>query len=396
MEITATRYFFSQTADRNLAYLGLLGGVVFLVVFGILDVFRSAPFGLDFFVFHKAAVIFLNGGNPWQEMAQAGDAFAYPPHAASLLALYGFVPQSVALTLHTGVNILSILVIAYLLNLWFFNIREFSRINLAQGAGLALFIGNPFMAHIVFEGQIALPTAACVFLSWHYLKKQDGLKKQDWILSGVFLGLATIKPQIVVLYIVWLLISLQIRVLAVGALTAFVMMIPAFIAFGPVDSFSFWFDSFEFYNSVGANIPGSYHVVGFESLFAALGVPGTGLIFKSVSVLSVAIIFYWRKHIDDALLVQLFLVLSFTFIFGHDTGYAVIVGIFSMLLSLTMTRGFSWRLIPAVVVLLVFFFPQRFLRDIPLPILHHTRTLIIPIACWLVFHYMPHHEKHDV
>ncbi len=389
IEVKASRYFFSQTADRNLAFLGMLGGVVFLTAFGILGLFRSAPFGLDFSVFHKAAVIFLNGGNPWQAMAQAGDAFAYPPHAASLMAIYGFMPESVALTLHTAVNIFSIIVIACLLNLWFFKIREFSRINLAQGAGLALFIGNPFMAHIVFEGQIALPAAACVFLSWHYLKLHR------WVWAGVFLGCATIKPQIAILYIVWLLFSFQFRVLTIGALTALLLSIPAFIVFGPIDSYLFWFESLAFYKTVGANIPGSFHVVGFESLFAALGVEGTGGIFKVMSVLSLAIIFYWQKHIPDALLVQLLLVLSFTFIFGHDTGYAVVVGIFSMLLTLVMARGFSWRLIPAIAVILVFFFPQRFLREIPLPILHHTRTLILPIACWMTFLYMPKITKYD-
>ena len=46
-------------------------------------------------------------------MAQADEAFAYPPHTTSLLAIYGLVPEPLALTLHTGVNILSIIVIAH-------------------------------------------------------------------------------------------------------------------------------------------------------------------------------------------------------------------------------------------------------------------------------------------
>lgn len=392
MHTQPPRYFFTQSTDRNLAFLGLLGGCAFLLAFGVLGLFRSAPFGLDFSVFHKAAVIFINGGNPWQDMAAAGDAFAYPPHTTSLLAVYGFMPRTIALALHTILNIVSIVVMASLLNRWFFHIREFSRINLAQGAGLALFIGNPFMAHIIFEGQIALPAAAAVFLSWHFWKLEKIFP------AGIFLGLATIKPQVVIFYIVWLMFALQWRVLAVGVATATVLLLPAFFAFGPVDAFLFWFESFEFYNSVAANIPGSIHVVGFESLFAGMGVEGSGILFKPLGFVVLFMLYRWRHHIDDALLVQLFMALAFTFLFGHDTGYAVIVGIFSMLITLVMQRGFSWHLIPMMLVVLVFFFPQRFLREIPIPLLHHTRTLIVPIACWMTFVYLRSraHETHKI
>lgn len=378
--------FFNPSSDRWLAYLAIVGALVFLLMFGVLGIFRSAPFGVDFQVFYSAAKVFVSGANPWVELVASGHAFAYPPHTASLLAFYGFLPPALALTLHTAINIASIFIIAGLANRWFIR-GSVTSLSLPQGLALAVIVGNPFTAHSVFEGQIALPAAAALFLSWHFLRTQR------WLLAGLLLGVATIKPQVSMLYLVWLLLNGNFRVLLVGAAAVLLLLLPAFAVLGPVEAFLSWFQSFAYYNSVTANIPGSFHVVGLESFFAAIDIGNLGWVFKASSVIALLLLFHYRHYVTPELTVNLFLVLALTFIYGHDTDYAVLGMVFSMLLFLAMQHGWSWRLALAALVLLALFFPQRFLREIPFPPLHHTRTFVVPLCCILVFLWQPSAAK---
>lgn len=236
------------------------------------------------------------------------------------------------------------------------------------------------MAHSVFEGQIVLPAAAAVMLSWHFLKKER------WLVSGVFLGLATIKPQVSILYIVWLLLNMNTRVLATGGSTAVIMLIPAFISFGPVEAFTNWITSLSGYKIVPANIPGSVHVVGLESFFAALNIANDiGWLIKPFSLIATVLIYVYRSKFSHILVVHMFLVFALTFIYGHDTDYSSIILMWSFMSFLTLQYGKVHHYIMALFLLLGFFFPQRILREYDIPALHHTRTFLIPLCCYFVF-----------
>lgn len=370
---------FSAKTEAVLAVLGVLGALAFLFLFGIVGFLREGSFGFDFVVFHKAGVQFLDGLNPWRESIDSGGPFSYPPHLSVFIAFYGLFTFKVGLYIHAALNLVSIASIAFLANRWFIGITSLRTMNLAQGICLAFVIGNPFMAHSLYEGQWTLPAVAALFLSWHFLQKNH------WLVAGIFLGLATIKPQVSVLYIVWLLLGLNFRVLFVGGALASIMLLPAIWSFGIVDMFLEWFASMDYYATQWANKPGSPHVVGLEGFFVSLGVQGSGVIFKVLSLVLVVALYLKREHFSPLLIVNLFLVAALTFIYGHDTDFVTL----SLLWSYFVLIGFQQQSYRALVIvaglLLLMFFPQRFIRAFDIPVLFHSRTFIVLISCWFIY-----------
>ncbi len=371
--------FFSKKIDNAFSWTAIVGAVLFVALFGVAGVFRSGQFGFDFLVFHKAGVDFVNSVDPWLASIGTGAPFSYPPHISGFILFYGVLPLSVALGIHTVLNLFSVAVVAWLANKWFIRHQYQQPMALATGLAIAISLGNPFIAHSVYEGQWSLPAVSFLFLSWHFLKSQKTL------LAGIFLGLATIKPQVSILYIVWLLIHRDIRVLLYGFGVAVVLMSPALFKFGLVGVFESWFQSMEYYGTQYANIPGTFFVVGLNSFFVSQGVMGLDLIFKLGSIAAVVALYVFRNSVSDVLTVILFLVFALTFIYGHDTDYVTLSILWSYFICLAFQRRDWLSLGGMAVVLLLMFFPQRFLREIPVDVLHHTRTFALILGAVMAY-----------
>ncbi len=376
---SASLRLFAPKVEAVLALVGCCVALCFLLLFGIIGLFRDGHLGFDFVVFHNAGVQFLQGINPWLASIDSGAPFSYPPHLVSLVAFYGALPFELGLAIHTGVILFSIASVAYLANRWFLRIGDVRCMSLAQGIALALILGSPFVAHSVYEGQWSLPAVAVLFWSWHFLKQRR------WLLAGLFLGLATIKPQVSLLYIFWLILNRQIRVLLVGAALAGLMLTPAFAQFGLLGTFTAWFESMAYYATQWANVPGSPHVVGVEGLLVSIGIAGSGWFLKGCALVALVLLYRYRCTITHTLMVQLFLVLALTFIYGHDTDYVTL----SMLLGYTVILAFNQRSWAALgiagILLFIMCFPQRFIRAFDIPVLFHTRTVALLIMCYFVW-----------
>ncbi len=377
----------STRLDYRISLLIIVAAFLFLYFFGIQGFMKAAPFGDDFAVFYRAGTHFLQAEDPWLRLIDSGTPYSYPPHSLSLVGLYNLLPFDIALAAHTALNIFSILVLAYCANQWFLKISHYRDITAAQLLPLALLIGNPYMATSIHQGQLALPAAAAVFLSWNFLKRGH------WILAGVFLGLATIKPQLSALYVLWLLFTFNIKTLLVGATLALLMIVPGALTFGFIEVFVSWITSMGGYSKVAINAPGAPYVVGLESLFAAYGVDGTGIVFKPLALMALIFLFRNRQYFDDVQILQLFFVIAFTFVYGHDYDYAAVIAIFSYCLYLTLSRPTVPKLVGVFFLMLFFFVPQRILRGIDVPLLHHTRTFLLPLCCYLVFLWSPSERK---
>ncbi len=371
--------FFSPRTESALAGLAVSGALCFLFLFGIYGLLRSGVFGFDFVVFHKAGLEFLHGVNPWLAAVDTGAPFSYPPQLASFIAFYGALSFKAALYIHTAINLCAIASIAYLANCWFLGITNLRNMSLAQGLCLSFLIGNPFVAHSLYEGQWTIVAVAMLYWSWHFLQKNK------WILSGLFLGLATIKPQVSILYIIWLLFGLNLRVLFVGGMLAVFMLLPAIMVFGFLETFSGWFVSMDDYMQQYANIPGSPYVVGFEGLFVSLGVERSGGVFKIISVLCAFALYIKRKQISPLLVVNGFLVSALSFIYGHDTDYVTLSLLWSYFLFLAFQKQSYIALGTVMATLFIMFFPQRIIRAMDVSILVHSRTLVVLVCCWFVY-----------
>ena len=371
---------FSQRIDNILAFVGIVFAMLFLYLFGVLGLFKSGAFGFDFAVFYKAGTNVLEGVNPWLH-ANLHQPFSYPPQALTLFSFYALMPYDVALVVHTLVNLISVAVLGCLANIWFLKIKKLSDVSLVEGICFAIIIGNPFMAHSVYEGQLVLPVTALIFLSWHTMQKGQ------WLVPGLLLAAATIKPQISLLYVCWLVASGQFRVILSSGFFVALLCIPAAIIVGPVDMFVDWITSITGYYTSSANAIGSPHVVGLESFLYAIGLSGLTIISKPLALIALLWLYFNRRHFDHVQLVNIFLVIGFTFLYAHDTDYAAIILLWSYAMYLALNSRSILNISLLVVLLIVFFFPQRILRDIDLPVLHHTRTLVIPLCCFLV-HYL--------
>lgn len=376
---SAPMSFFPPRTEAVLAGLLVAGALCFLFLFGIVGLFRSGVFGFDFIVFHKAGVEFLHGVNPWLAAVDTGAPFSYPPQLASLISFYGALSFKTALYIHTAISLCAVASIALLANRWFLGITSLSNMSLAQGLCLSFLIGNPFVAHSLYEGQWTIVAVAMLYWSWHFLQKEK------WILSGLFLGVATIKPQVSILYVIWLLFGLNFRVLFVGGLLAVLMLLPAISVFGVFETFSSWFVSMDDYMQQFANKPGSPYVVGFEGVFVSMGVEKSGIVFKMLSILSVLALYIKRKQLSPLLIVNGFLVSALSFIYGHDTDYVTLSLLWSYFLFLAFKKQSYIALGVAIATLFVMFFPQRVIRAMDISMLVHSRTLVVLLCCWFVY-----------
>ncbi|MFN7025210.1 MAG: glycosyltransferase 87 family protein [Pseudorhizobium sp.] len=360
------------------AMASLMLSFLCLYAVGIAGVGKSAPLGDDFSVFYRAGTLFLNGNNPWLALATTGQPFSYPPHALTLLSLYAALPTQVALTVHLLISILAIGVICYCANAWFLNVGCVKNMTLPQALGFALIIGNPYTATSLYQGQTTLLVTAALLLSWLFLTRGHKLA------AGLLLAVATFKPQLSLFYLLWLILSVEVFVLAAGALFAAVLLLPSVMAFGMVGTFVSWIDSLGSYADISINMPGSPFVVGLESLLVAHGFAPASVAFLLFGALATGLLFLLRKHLGEFEQIQMLLALSCTFLFVHDYDYVVILLIWSALLHHALMSRSLAKPLAFGILAVGFFIPQRLLRDIDLPTVVHARTLILVVAV-LVF-----------
>lgn len=376
----------SEKLDYRWPLLVLFLACVFLVVTGIFGVLKTASFSInfsesftDFSVFYQAGTFFLQGQDPWLFLLDSGTPFSYPPHSLVVVGFYNLFPYYYAVALHIVLMAASIAAICFCANRWFLKIHSFKDMTLAQLLPLALIIGNPYMATSIHQGQLTLPATAAVLLSWEFLRQGR------WFVSGIFLGLATIKPQLSAIFVLWLIFTLNWRPLVVGGSLSLVMIIPASFFIPPLELFSSWLNSLDDYLVTGPNQPGLPYVVGFESLLAAYSIHNTGTIFNLLGVVAVGLLAWKKSHISPTLLVHLFFVVTFLFIYGHDYDYVAVVALWSWLLFIVLTRGNTNHILLVLFLTALFFLPQRLIRGIDIPLIQHSRTFLLPLCAWLVY-----------
>lgn len=361
----------ANTAERAASLVVLMLAVLSLLAIGVGGLMKSAPPGDDFQVFYRAGRLFWSGIDPWLAMMGSPQPFSYPPHALSFLLLYNALSPSTAFVVHSAVNLGSIVAICYCANRWFLGITSWRTLTFAQAAALALIIGNPYTATSVYQGQTTLPVTAALMMSWLCLSQ--GRRTA----AGLLLAVATIKPQLSLLYVLWLIMSAELAVVVIGGVAALVLIVPASLVLGPWATFHSWWLSLSSYGQVPINMPGSPYVVGLESFLVAHGVdPGAWPIAALGLLLTVAA-FRLRQRLDAFMTLQFLLVVTCTCLFVHDYDYVVIIPVWSCALYLVLSQMAWGRLGIFSVLGFLFFMPQRLIRDIDLPVIVHARTLIL-------------------
>lgn len=196
-----------------------------MVAFGLIGIGRSGPFGRQYdmrflYVAGRAWLEGLNAYSPWvaeqmsyglPETERIYD-FAYPPQVAPIVMLLGAFSWQGARHTLIILNFISCGALAW----WCVGLLRqevtYRWEQLHQGMWWyipALVIGNPFAAEAVWMGQTSTIVGAAIVGGWYYYKRQQ------WVVSGILWAIATIKPQLCILPLFWLLLERQWRILGV-------------------------------------------------------------------------------------------------------------------------------------------------------------------------------------
>lgn len=384
-------------ASQRLAWAALATAVVGLLASGVAGVARGSnlPFA-DVRYFFLAGTLTSAGASPYDvaafEAAAARhglgppiDLFAYPPHSLALCVPLSWLPIQTARWAWTLVNIGILFGTAWAMAVRYEH-RVGARPDPAPSAAAlwiaAIIIGNPFAAHLIWTAQTGLMVLSCLLLAWHFDERGR------WLLAGVLLGLATIKPHLALLFFAWFLLTGSLRTIGAALATVALLLLFAFVQIGP-GLMAQWVGAAAAYEEqlVGAL---SYNT-NLKSLLMGLGVilprGFTALMFV-LALMGVALLAgRHRLRPLAAHDVQALLLVSALFLVqGRDYDMAALAPLVPMLFwHARGNRRAGWGALGALLLLSV---PHRGLAQSGLPLLPYYRIVILGIfwlwAAWLV------------
>jgi hypothetical protein len=365
--------------QRVLVGAGVFLAVAAYVAFGMLGVGRPDASGVDLNFLLVAGQTWNAGGDaylPADRLSAVGAqqardvyAFAYLPWAHPIAALYGAVGMPAAVYLSYAVNASALVFVIV-------SVSRMARESLPadgpaavqrQWVAAALVVVMPFAAHVSWMGQTSLIGLAAAVAAWHFAR--TGVA---WA-SGLFLAVAAIKPQMLLLTWIAMVVFLPKRPFVWAAVIALAACVyPAVQAGGPGPLVSHWLHEAAAYRASPLNSPGFQHQTGLESLFAALGVHVPGWVFVLLGVvLMIAACVRWRLRSAEALSVACCLAVLMMPMHDYDL---VILAVPIITLCVLLSGAMPFAVFGATLVLL--YLPQRVLRGDVAPALLHYRTLL--------------------
>ena len=375
-----------ESFKRNFCYGLVALSTLSLILFGILGIGRGASkLNFDGSVLYAAGRAWLMGLNPYnhdflvQSVAQIKEidslgtaAFFYPPPSAALCMFAGLFDYSVAKFLWLGLNLLSIAAIIFMTVRTVNQHQKNSESHLGGWILAAIIIGNPFTTHVVWMGQTSLMAFAATMAAWFFSQRQK------FVWAGIFLGIASFKPQLCLLLGIWFLLERNWKILAVAFATVTIMSAyPLVLYGGPVAMLAAWHEGIKYgYINLPFNQPGSIDIVGMESLFASFGLKIPQI--KIMAVVLAVVLWVFRNRINREDVLAVLMGISFTFL-GYSHAYDY-VGLFPILTSLWLYCSHNRNaLLSSIALVFLLFFPRRVFIAGGLPFLVHWRTIVVLI-----------------
>lgn len=385
-EINIHADFMNKQRHWYLARAAVVLSLVAFVLFGIAGVGRGGSVHFsDVRYFHLAGGMVVDGTSPYDLAAFTAAAvrlgagpdigvFPYPPHSLLLWVPLSWLNLEQARWTWTVLNVLMLLVVA-----WSAARTYQERVAPTDGevvstAALwiyAIVIGSPFAAHLVWTGQTGLLVLGCLLLAWRTC--QAGA----WVVAGIALGIATIKPQLAMLVFAWFVLTGSFRAVGVAVATAGLLLAYAVVQLGP-DVVTQWASAtLTYQGEVATGLP---YNTNLKSLLIGLGVPLSPV---ATALIPVAALGYtaWLAMLHrqspraPADVLAALLITSLFLVQGRDYDIAVLAPVVAMLFW--WTRGDKTAQLLAVALLLVLFVPLRLITLSGWPPLSFVRILVL-------------------
>jgi hypothetical protein len=366
----------------------LLCACILLVMKGIIGVglSQSMASNVDTKYLYVAGLSWLEGLNAYDpEVASRLGAdlslggFFYPPQIAPLCLLLAAFPWAKAKVLMTLLNVFSAGVLAFFCVL----LVKQPEVKMLRVPGSspwwyipAIIISNPLTINVLWLGQTTLIAAAALIGGWYYAYRDR------WVGSGILIGISSIKPQLSLLVIFWLLLERRWRVLAVAAVTTLIFSLVPMAISGPIEVFFDWFASLEGHKNIFANVLGSEAVFSIQNFLYAAGIK-VPLLFP-LGIALTAILWWYRSRliIDDVLGILIAIPLLFGFAHHYD------------LVALAPLVAAFWRhvynrpgaTLVAIALMLVMLFPRAYLMTFVHNelLLQYRVPLLLGTTIWLL------------
>ena len=371
----------------------LVVSLISLVSFGILGVGRSGAGNyfiggnFDGAYFYAAGRAWFNGDNPYnyneliqtvinlrsEGVPQPGGyifqgPFSYPPHSVFLFLVLGLLSYGEFKVIWLLLNLAAILAIV-MMTIYANNRFREQKLGIFSNFLIAsIIIGNPFTTHVVYMGQTALIVFATLYAAW-ILSLQS-----KWSWAGICLGVASIKPQICLFFVIWLILQRSWKLLATAAVTTLVMSLYLLQTQGVISTFQAWYQSLQSYtmaNKVSNPI---------ETLLASKGFPSLSFIAIFLGLIIVISLWFYRHKLKKEDIFSILMAITACFGYVHDYNYIILIPTLTTLIA--YSKQYPKVSYYTIFLAILLFTPKRLIMLSNVSLLTHWRSPVI--LCLLV------------
>jgi hypothetical protein len=374
--------------ERRTGPLVLAAGLIALIAIGMFGVARHGLWAMDLAVFQAAGRSWLAGESPYDRSSLDRHfpredpylpAFASPPVSAPFYMGLALFSEAGAMRLLHVLDVVAIALLGWTTARMAWEPLTPGLLPASRNVIWyypALFALSTFTLQTLWLGQVSLIGAGALQAAW-YCDRKD-----RWVLGGLCLAVASIKPQLMMLPLIWLVLERRWRLVLVSGVAAGLLMAYPILVNGPVAEMRGWLAAVQDYRTHEPNRLGSCFVVGFPSLVAAAGGPLLDLTLLGI-VLTGALWWFRGRICEDDVPAFLALI-ALGIVYAHDLDCVYLA---PLAVSLTLhLRGSSRGGMLVALLLALLFVPSRWICQYGLPVVDQWRTVICLIFLgWLLW-----------
>jgi hypothetical protein len=192
--------------------------------------------------------------------------------------------------------------------------------------------------------------------------------------------MATMKPQLAFIPILWLMLERQWKPLVVGAITSLAAALPGIRVSGLIGVYRAWLGTLDRVSSCPDSVPGAAHVFSLHNVFSSAGILLPT--FVPLALAAAVLLWWFRSRFVSGDILSLLLCISMLLGFFADYDLVVLAPLIPTFWRHLRERDGAAGV--ATLLMLLLFLPQRFLRIAGIPPMQHFRVFVVlGIAIWL-------------